>query len=50
MSLPHHPYDPRRVFVVSCPSLPFIKHRRTVGVYLAGVLVCLYPSQSPSLT
>jgi len=38
MSLPPHSYDPRRVFRISCPTLPFVKHRRTVGVYLAGVL------------
>ncbi len=37
MSLPPHDFDPRRVFRISCPTLPFAKHRRTVGIYLAGV-------------
>jgi len=38
MSLPAHSYDPRRVFRISLPKLPYIKHKRTVGVYLSGIL------------
>jgi len=41
MSLPRANYDPRRVCVNPCPNLtPGLgKHKRTVGVYLAGALV-----------
>lgn len=39
MSVPRAEYDPRRIFVFSCPSLPFFKQRRAVGVYAAGALV-----------
>jgi hypothetical protein len=41
MSLPRADYDPRRVCMNPCPNLTpaFGKHRRTVGVYLAGALV-----------
>ncbi|KZV91022.1 UPF0220-domain-containing protein [Exidia glandulosa HHB12029] len=40
MSLPRASYDPRRVFLLSCPSFN-IKHKRTIGVYLAGGLFAL---------
>ena len=41
MSLPRADYDPRRVCVNPCPNftLGLGKHKRTVGVYLAGALV-----------
>ena len=39
MSLPRSNYDPRRVFVNPFPEFSLGKHRRTVGVYLAGALV-----------
>jgi hypothetical protein len=37
--LPASQYDPRRLFVFSCPSLPFSKYKRATGVYIAGGLV-----------
>ena len=39
MSLPAREYDPRKIFLISCPSLPFFKHRRAAGTYLSGALV-----------
>jgi len=39
MSLPRADYDPRRVCVNPCPNFTLGKHKRTVGVYLAGALV-----------
>jgi hypothetical protein len=53
MSLPRASYDPRRVCLNPCPesfSLPFGKHRRTVGVYLAGALVRLSVASSLAIT
>ncbi|KAG8786462.1 hypothetical protein FRC16_001733 [Serendipita sp. 398] len=41
MSVPRAEYDPRRIFLISCPSLPFFKHRRAVGIYTAGALFAL---------
>jgi len=41
MSIPRSNYDPRRVFVNPFPELSLGKHRRTVGVYLAGGLFAL---------
>jgi hypothetical protein len=44
MSLPRSDYDPRRVCLNPFPFLERIslgKHRRTIGVYLAGGLVSL---------
>ncbi|GJJ15244.1 hypothetical protein Clacol_009520 [Clathrus columnatus] len=41
MALPRHDYDPRRIFVFSCPTLPFAKHRRAIGVYISGALFAL---------
>jgi hypothetical protein len=41
MALPRSQYDPRRIFVLSCPTLPLAKHKRAIGVYLAGGLVSL---------
>lgn len=43
MSLPRANYDPRRVCLNPFPNftLPFSKHRRTIGVYLAGGLFAL---------
>lgn len=43
-SLPRSDYDPRRVCLNPCPNFTLGKHRRTIGVYLAGALVSLYPS------
>lgn len=40
MSLPRADYDPRRVCLNPCPNFTLGKHRRTIGVYLAGALVC----------
>jgi hypothetical protein len=41
MSLPRSNYDPRRVCLNPFPdlNLNFGKHRRTIGIYLAGALV-----------
>ena len=49
MSLPRADYDPRRVCVNPCPNFtPGLgKHKRTVGVYLAGALVRLFLSLHP---
>jgi hypothetical protein len=41
MSLPRSNYDPRRVCLNPFPGLDLGKHRRTVGVYLAGALFAL---------
>ncbi|KAG6829619.1 hypothetical protein H0H92_004026 [Tricholoma furcatifolium] len=43
MSLPRSNYDPRRVFMNPFPELNISlgKHRRTIGVYLAGALFAL---------
>ncbi|KAG8810285.1 hypothetical protein FRC17_002994, partial [Serendipita sp. 399] len=41
MSVPRADYDPRKIFLISCPSLPFFKHRRAIGVYTAGALFAL---------
>ncbi|KAG6829780.1 hypothetical protein H0H87_010295 [Tephrocybe sp. NHM501043] len=41
MSLPRSNYDPRRVFMNPFPEFSLGKHRRTVGVYLAGALFAL---------
>lgn len=48
MSLPRADYDPRRVCVNPCPNftLGLGKHKRTVGVYLAGALVRPHPFRS----
>ena len=46
MSLPRADYDPRRVCMNPCPNftLGLGKQKRTVGVYLAGALVCPFRS------
>ncbi|KAG1852532.1 hypothetical protein F4604DRAFT_1805786 [Suillus subluteus] len=43
MSLPRSDYDPRRVCLNPFPdlNLNFGKHRRTIGIYLAGALFAL---------
>jgi len=41
MSLPRVNYDPRRVCLNPFPEFTLGKHRRTVGVYLAGALFAL---------
>ncbi|KAL1745312.1 hypothetical protein HDZ31DRAFT_63239 [Schizophyllum fasciatum] len=41
MSLPHSSYDPRRVCLNPFPNVSLGKHRRTIGVYLAGALFAL---------
>jgi hypothetical protein len=41
MSLPRANYDPRRVCLNPFPELTLGKHKRTIGVYLAGALVRL---------
>ncbi|KAJ7130794.1 hypothetical protein C8R43DRAFT_1025033 [Mycena crocata] len=41
MSLPPASYDPRRVCLNPFPDIDFGKHRRTVGVYISGVLFTL---------
>ncbi|KAF5378775.1 hypothetical protein D9615_006895 [Tricholomella constricta] len=41
MSLPRSNYDPRRVCLNPFPDISLGKHRRTVGVYLAGALFAL---------
>ncbi|KAJ6529245.1 hypothetical protein B0H19DRAFT_1193488, partial [Mycena capillaripes] len=41
MALPHSHYDPRRVCLNPFPDIDLGKHRRTVGVYLAGGLFAL---------
>jgi hypothetical protein len=43
MSVPARDYDPRRIFLISCPNLPFFKHKRAIGTYVAGALVCIFP-------
>ncbi|KAK7041488.1 Vacuolar protein sorting-associated protein 68 [Paramarasmius palmivorus] len=40
MSLPRADYDPRRVCLNPFPNIHLGKHRRTIGVYAAGALVC----------
>jgi hypothetical protein len=39
MSLPRSNYDPRRVCLNPFPEITLGKHRRAMGVYLAGALV-----------
>ena len=39
MSLPRSNYDPRRVCLNPFPEITLGKHRRAIGVYLAGALV-----------
>ncbi|CAK5278312.1 unnamed protein product [Mycena citricolor] len=41
MSLPQAHYDPRRVCLNPFPNIELGKHRRTLGVYLAGGLFAL---------
>ncbi|KAG9221528.1 hypothetical protein CCMSSC00406_0009351 [Pleurotus cornucopiae] len=41
MSLPRSSYDPRRVCLNPFPEFTLGKHRRTIGVYLAGALFAL---------
>ncbi|KAH7905530.1 hypothetical protein BJ138DRAFT_1103837 [Hygrophoropsis aurantiaca] len=41
MSLPRSDYDPRRVCLNPFPDVNFGKHRRTIGIYLAGALFAL---------
>jgi len=41
MSLPRSNYDPRRVCLSPFPALNLGKHRRTIGIYLAGGLFAL---------
>ncbi|KAF7967807.1 hypothetical protein HWV62_33003 [Athelia sp. TMB] len=41
MSLPRSDYDPRRVCLNPFPNVDLGKHRRTVGIYLAGALFAL---------
>ncbi|KAJ8474398.1 hypothetical protein ONZ45_g15959 [Pleurotus djamor] len=41
MSLPRSNYDPRRVCLNPFPEFTLGKHRRTMGVYLAGALFAL---------
>ncbi|KAF8518255.1 hypothetical protein BU17DRAFT_76174 [Hysterangium stoloniferum] len=41
MAIPQRDYDPRRLFVFSCPSLPFSKYKRSFGIYAAGALFAL---------
>ncbi|TFK38293.1 hypothetical protein BDQ12DRAFT_606557 [Crucibulum laeve] len=41
MSLPRSNYDPRRVCLNPFPEFTLGKHRRTIGVYLAGALFAL---------
>lgn len=52
MSLPRSDYDPRRVCVNPCPNFTLGKHRRSIGVYLAGALVRVFLSSKnfPVLT
>lgn len=53
MSVPARDYDPRRIFLISCPTLPFFKHKRAIGTYVAGALVrtSLHkPNPSPFIT
>jgi hypothetical protein len=40
MSLPRASYDPRRVCLNPFPEFTLGKHRRAIGAYLAGALVC----------
>ena len=39
MSLPRSNYDPRRVCLNPFPNWSLGKHKRTMGIYLAGGLV-----------
>ncbi|KAH9937971.1 hypothetical protein B0H21DRAFT_757721 [Amylocystis lapponica] len=41
MSLPRSNYDPRRVCLTPFPAFDLGKHRRTMGIYLAGGLFAL---------
>lgn len=49
MSLPRSDYDPRRVCLNPFPNVELGKHRRTVGIYLAGALVRTPFFSSPNL-
>ncbi|KAG5335878.1 hypothetical protein C0989_012638 [Termitomyces sp. Mn162] len=49
MTLPRSHYDPRRVFVNPFPEFSLGRHRRTVGVYLAGALSGLMASSKFAL-
>lgn len=49
MSLPRSDYDPRRVCLNPFPNVEFGKHRRTVGIYLAGALVRIPFFSPPNL-
>ena len=42
MSLPRGNYDPRRVCLNPFPEITLGRHRRAMGVYLAGALVCFF--------
>ncbi|EAU89485.1 hypothetical protein CC1G_07711 [Coprinopsis cinerea okayama7 len=41
MSLPRSDYDPRRVCLNPFPNFTLGKHKRTIGVYLAGALFAI---------
>ncbi|KAI0715934.1 UPF0220-domain-containing protein [Cerioporus squamosus] len=41
MSIPRSNYDPRRVCINPFPAISLGKHRRTIGIYLAGGLFAL---------
>jgi hypothetical protein len=47
MLLPRSNYDPRRVCLNPFPDVNLGKHRRTVGIYLAGGLVSLTHHLTP---
>ena len=49
MSLPRSNYDPRRVCLNPFPEITLGKHRRAMGIYLAGALVCFRIKRSQSL-
>ena len=49
MALPRSNYDPRRVCINPFPNISLGKHRRTIGIYLAGGLVrSAVPPRLPS--
>ncbi|EIN08245.1 UPF0220-domain-containing protein [Punctularia strigosozonata HHB-11173 SS5] len=41
MSLPRSNYDPRRVCLNPFPNVSLGKHKRTIGIYLAGALFAI---------
>ncbi|KAF8335221.1 hypothetical protein F5887DRAFT_1063391 [Amanita rubescens] len=41
MSFPHTHYDPRRVCLNPFPEFSIGRHRRTIGIYVAGALFAL---------